>query len=62
MSAVSEWLENKWSENDITKAECRKVNNNDIHQAVLTGKLASQLKSGEAFNLIEILYIDDGAF
>ena len=62
MSAVSESLDSEWIENGINKAECRRVDMNNLEKGSLTGHSRHTLHKGIIFQLIKILYIDDGAF
>ena len=62
MSAVSESLNSEWAENGINKVECRRIDMNNLEKGSLTGHSRHTLHKGIIFQLIEILYIDDGAF
>jgi hypothetical protein len=62
MSAVAECLNREIDESGITKVTCNRVSEENLKQGVLTGHPANKLNTGEVFKLLEILYIDDGAF
>jgi hypothetical protein len=62
MSAVAESLDSEWQSNGIEKVECKQVEIEELNKGVLTGQPANRLKTGTTFNILEILYIDDGAF
>ena len=65
MSAFAESLETEWGRNGIEKAEFPRVSTDSFEN--LEGQLVGHnLKMGFAdgviFNILQILYIDDGAF
>jgi hypothetical protein len=62
MSAVAECLNKEIDDSEIKKVECRRVNIENLSEGVLISQPAHKLRSGESFQLLEILYIDDGAF
>lgn len=63
MSAVAEYLNKEWDTIGKQRISCNRVNlESDLHKGVLISQPASKLNQGEAFELLEILFIDDGAF
>ena len=66
MSAFAEALESQWSEKGIHQAEFSRVSTNDVGNCTgqLLGHELSKMgfKDGIIFKVMQILYLDDGAF
>ena len=66
MSAFAEALENKWEKNGMRQAEFVRVlhdkMDNQVGQILGHGLSKSGYKEGIVFKIMQILYLDDGAF
>ncbi|KAL7507621.1 hypothetical protein ACHAXN_005486, partial [Cyclotella atomus] len=62
MSAVVKSLNEEIENTNIEKVVCHKVEEDNITNGILIGQTPSKFSSGTTFNILEILYIDDGAF
>ena len=66
MSAFAEALESKWTENQIQQAEFSRITRNDFGNSIgqpLGHELSKmRLADGVIFKVLQILYLDDGAF
>jgi len=62
MSGVAKSLEIEWTQEGIKKVTCQRIEMENLKKGLLIGHPASQLKKGSKFQLMEILYIDDGVF
>jgi hypothetical protein len=62
MSAVAESLNQTMIEHEIKRVSCHRVILEELQSGSLIGHSASSLKKGEVFHLLEMLFIDDGAF
>jgi hypothetical protein len=62
MSAVAKSLNEEIENTNIEKVVCHKVEEDNITNGILIEQTPSKFSSGTTFNILEILYIDDGAF
>ena len=62
MSAFAETLEAEWELAGLPKATFHKVEDSDLVNGQLTGHDRHSLGLGDIFRVIQILYVDDGAF
>ena len=66
MSTFAEALENEWGKNSMRQAEFVRVSHdeldNQVGQILGRGLSKSGYKEGIVFKIMQILYLDDGAF
>ena len=62
MSAFAETLEAEWDLAGLPKASFNRVSDTDLVNGQLTGHDRNSLSTGDIFQVIQILYVDDGAF